>query len=246
MMNDQEALAQDDQDVEVRCHARVSAGRSPSERSLHSCTLLNVEGCRVVYLYGGRNKNGIALDDLHVLDLEANYWRAEKPKGEKPAGRFGHVAQAFESNLYVFGGHSRGQATFNFGGQPEGRSSGMFSDKKKGQREADTEATDQLQRYDTEKQMWSEVEVLGDDRPSARYKHASCFVPERRGEARVFIFGGQDEDGIALNDEHFLNLKPGDEAPSWCALVGLGVSCRAAACFGRGCMAGEGGGERMR
>ena len=86
-MSDDSNLEGGDQNVEVRCHARVSAGRSPSERSMHSCTLLTVEGCRVVYLYGGRNKSGAALDDLHVLDLEANYWRVEKPKGEKPAGR---------------------------------------------------------------------------------------------------------------------------------------------------------------
>eukprot|EP00965_Chrysotila_dentata_P215695 6188929-Pleurochrysis_carterae.AAC.2 len=39
-------------DVEVRCHARVSAGRPPSERSLHTCTLMSVEGARVAYLYG--------------------------------------------------------------------------------------------------------------------------------------------------------------------------------------------------
>ena len=63
---------EEDADVEVRCHSRVSAGRTPSERSLHTCTLQTIEGCRVVYLYGGRSKNGTALDDLHVLDLEAH------------------------------------------------------------------------------------------------------------------------------------------------------------------------------
>ena len=31
------------EDVEVRCHARVSAGRVPSERCLHSCTLVSLE-----------------------------------------------------------------------------------------------------------------------------------------------------------------------------------------------------------
>ena len=68
----------EDADVEVSCHARVSAGRSPSERSLHSCTLQSIEGCRVVYLYGGRNKGGVALDDLHTLDLEANFWSCKQ------------------------------------------------------------------------------------------------------------------------------------------------------------------------
>ena len=57
----------EDKDVEVRCSARVSAGRTPGERSLHSCTLHTVEGRRIVYLYGGRSKSGGTLDDLHVL-----------------------------------------------------------------------------------------------------------------------------------------------------------------------------------
>ena len=59
------AKEEEDKDVEVRCHARVSAGRTPSERSLHTCTLQTIEGCRVVYLYAGRSKQGAALDDLH-------------------------------------------------------------------------------------------------------------------------------------------------------------------------------------
>ena len=59
------------EDVEVRCHARVSAGRVPGERCLHTCTLLVQDGSRVVYLYAGRGKSG-ALDDLHQLDLEGN------------------------------------------------------------------------------------------------------------------------------------------------------------------------------
>ena len=38
---------------------------------------------RIVYLYGGRSKSGVALDDLHMLDLEANFWSCPKPKSEK-------------------------------------------------------------------------------------------------------------------------------------------------------------------
>ena len=77
--------------------------------SCNSCTLQSIEGCRVVYLYGGRSKNGTALDDLHVLDLEANFWSMPKAKNEKPAGRFGHCAASHGENLYIFGGQSKGQ-----------------------------------------------------------------------------------------------------------------------------------------
>ena len=122
----------EDQDVEVRCHARVSAGRAPSERALHTCTLQTVEGCRVVYLYGGRSKSGVALDDLHVLDLEANYWSCPKPKSDKPAGRYGHCAVSHGEYLYVFGGHSKGMATFAFNEEAQGKRPSLFSSKEKG------------------------------------------------------------------------------------------------------------------
>ncbi|KAL3908256.1 MAG: hypothetical protein SGPRY_009871, partial [Prymnesium sp.] len=199
-------LNAEDSDVEVRCHARVSAGRSPSERSLHTCTLITLEGCRLVYLYGGRSKGGHAMDDLHVLDLEANYWSACKPKSEKPAGRFGHCAEGFDNQLFIFGGQSRGQATFKF--QMEAPSSLFTGDKKKGMREAESEVTDQLLQYNTETSTWDELDFKGGNAcPTPRYKHASCLVPERRGGARMFVFGGQDEEDAALNEEYFLDMK---------------------------------------
>ena len=72
------------EDVEVRCHARVSTGRVPGERCLHTCTLLVQDGSRVVYLYAGRGKSG-ALDDLHQLDLEGNVWTQPKVTGPSPS-----------------------------------------------------------------------------------------------------------------------------------------------------------------
>ena len=147
----------EDKDVEVRCTARVSAGRAPSERSLHSCTLQTIEGCRVVYLYGGRSKNGNALDDLHVLDLEANFWSCPKPKGDKPAGRYGHCAAVHGENLYIFGGHSKGQATFNFAEGPPQKPS-IFGDKKRGLRDAETEVCDELLAYHTPTSMHTSAE----------------------------------------------------------------------------------------
>lgn len=214
-------LNAEDSDVEVRCHARVSAGRSPSERSLHTCTLITLEGCRLVYLYGGRSKGGHAMDDLHVLDLEANYWSACKPKSEKPAGRFGHCAEGFDNQLFIFGGQSRGQATFKF--QMEAPSSLFTGDKKKGMREAESEVTDQLLQYNTETSTWDELDFKGGNAcPTPRYKHASCLVPERRGGARMFVFGGQDEEDAALNEEYFLDMKTltwCEDAPCFCARV---------------------------
>ena len=158
----------DDKDVEVRCTARVSAGRAPSERSLHTCTLQTIEGCRVVYLYGGRSKSGSALDDLHVLDLEANFWSSPKPKGERPAGRYGHSAVVHGENLYVFGGHSKGQATFNFAEDMPKPS--IFGDKKRGQRDAETEVCDELIAYHTPTSKFNSCAF-------SHYILAACAVP---------------------------------------------------------------------
>jgi len=194
---------EEDKDVEVRCHARVSAGKSPSERSLHSCTLQTIEGCRVVYLYGGRSKSGTALDDMHVLDLEANFWSNPKPKNDKPAGRFGHCAVSWNEDLYFFGGQSKGQATFSF--QEDMPKPSIFSDKKKGHRDAETEVCDELLAYHTPTMEWKEVSFEGPS-PSPRYKHGACLVPEPKGLARMLVFGGCDEEERAMNDLYFLDL----------------------------------------
>jgi len=202
------------EDVEVRCHARVSAGRVPPERCLHTCTLLVQDGSRVVYLYAGRGKGG-ALDDMHQLDLEGNVWTTPKANSDKPAGRFGHSGVAHGNSLYYFGGHSRGQATFNFN---EGQApSSIFSDKKRGERAADTEAVDEVITYNVDSAEWKELETEG-AAPCPRYKHGSCLIPDRRGAARMFIFGGQDEEGTALNDQYVLQLGA-EGAKTWCAVA---------------------------
>ena len=210
----------DNDDVEVRCHARVSAGKAPSERCLHTCTLMSVEGARVLYVFGGRGKGG-ALDDLHMLDLEGNLWSTPKQSGEKPAARFGHSAVCHNSRLYFFGGHSRGQSTFNFAEAGEKTSIvEKLKGKSKGQRESDTEAVDDVILLTTNQESgaepslaqsheWSELDTGAEpgQRPSPRYKHAAALIPDKGGKARMLIFGGQDEEKTALNDVHLLDLQ---------------------------------------
>mmetsp|Transcript_32293 Transcript_32293/g.53384 ORF Transcript_32293/g.53384 Transcript_32293/m.53384 type:complete len:618 (+) Transcript_32293:54-1907(+) len=205
------------EDVEVRCHARVSAGRAPSERCLHSCTLMSVDGARVAYLYGGRGKHG-PLDDLHMLDLEGNLWTQPKVIGDKPAGRYAHTAIAQGRNIYIFGGKSRGEMTFAFG---EEKPPAMFGDKKKGKRETDAEVTDEVLVLDTSSfpsGEWQELGTIGTG-PCSRYKHASCLVPESQNKARMFIFGGCDEEGNALGDQWFLDIA----AKAWSSVDTSGV-----------------------
>ena len=208
----------DNDDVEVRCHARVSAGKAPSERCLHTCTLMSVEGARVLYVFGGRGKGG-ALDDLHMLDLEGNLWSTPKQSGEKPAARFGHSAVCHNSQLYFFGGHSRGQSTFNFAEAGEKTSIvEKLKGKSKGQRESDTEAVDDVILLTTNQgedggvekvHDWSDLDTGAEpgQRPSPRYKHAAALIPDKGGKARMLIFGGQDEEKTALNDVHLLDLE---------------------------------------
>lgn len=174
---------------------------------------MSVEGARVAFLYGGRGKHG-PLDDLHMLDLEGNLWSQPKLNGEKVAGRYGHTAIAHGKDIFVFGGRSRGETTFAFG---EEKPNSLFSDKKRGKRESDSEVTDELLAFDTIAVEWLEVSSDGDS-PCPRYKHGACLVPERRGQARMFLFGGCDEEGESLQDQFFLDL----DTKTWSAIESKG------------------------
>ena len=136
---------------------------------------MSIEGARVAYLYGGRGKHG-PLDDLHMLDLEGNLWSQPKVSGERPAGRYGHSAEPHENKVYLFGGRSKGALTFAFG--EEEKKHAMFTDKKKGKRESDTEVTDEVIEFNTELLEFNEVATRGDTPPCARYKHGACIVPK--------------------------------------------------------------------
>jgi Ras-related protein Rab-1A len=52
---------------------------------------------------------------------------------------------------------------------------------------------------------WKELSFEGDS-PSPRYKMGSCLVPERQGQARMIVFGGCDEEDVAMNDLYSLDL----------------------------------------
>ena len=75
--------------------------------------------------------------------------------------------------------------------------------------------------FNTSVSGWSELETEGAP-PCARYKHGACLIPERRGGARMLILGGQDEEGIALSDQHVLNLAP-DAPKTWAVLETSGT-----------------------
>ena len=193
----------EDKDVEVRCSARVSAGRTPGERSLHSCTLHTVDGRRIVYLYGGRSKSGGTLDDLHVLDLDANVWSSPKIKGNKPAGRYGHSAVVHGESLFVFGGQSKVRASSD--GSPPNPSL-FVGDRMRA--DAETEVCAELHAYHASTMEWKELngEYKEFDSPSPRCKAASCLIPERHGQAKMLIFGGCNGAEVALNDLYTLDL----------------------------------------
>jgi len=150
-----------------------------------------------------------------MLDLEGNLWSQPKLSGDKVAGRYGHTAVAHGKDIFVFGGRSRGEATFAFG---EERSASLFSDKSRGKLESDSEVTEQLIAFDTCALEWREVSQLG-DAPRGRYKHAAAGVPERRGQARMFLFGGCDEEGEALDDQYYFDF----EERKWTAIESTGA-----------------------
>ena len=94
------------------------ANAAPLARGGHSATLVRgAYGAKIV-VFGGEDRRGRLLDDVHVVDLQTMRWSTpESPlPGAAPTPRAGHVAASFGAgagavtNVFVFGGVARGLA----------------------------------------------------------------------------------------------------------------------------------------
>ena len=81
-------------------------GRGPIARSQHSATFFKGK----LVIFGGRNKDvfpiikNVALNDLHILDIEANCWIAIAMYGDIPGSRWGHRLVSNDQKIMLFGG----------------------------------------------------------------------------------------------------------------------------------------------
>jgi hypothetical protein len=210
-------IADPQDDVEVRCHARATTGKTPPARYLHTATCV---GERLVVL-GGKGAAG-PLGDVHVLNMATSVWTQAKPTGDGPAPRFGHSAIVQGGNqLIVFGGMASGHATFNFGSAASSKPSIPlpFTSKQRGEAERVQECEDELFSLDLDTLTWTHETSAKGVTPSPRYKHTATAIPARKGKVRMLVFGGCDDDQAAMNDHHILDC----DSMEWSALVTRGT-----------------------
>eukprot|EP00741_Cyanophora_paradoxa_P000933 tig00000448_g901.t1 len=96
-----------------------SVGTEPAGRFAHAMAT-----CRgKVYMFGGLDEDGAAVEDLDVVELAmaahgarsaslTATWSRPPARGERPRGRWGHSLCALGPRLYVFGG-TNGRELFN-------------------------------------------------------------------------------------------------------------------------------------
>ena len=94
------------------------ANAAPLARGGHSATLVRGAYGAKIIVFGGEDRRGRLLDDVHVVDLQTMRWSTpDSPlPGAAPTPRAGHVAASFGAgagavtNVFVFGGVARGLA----------------------------------------------------------------------------------------------------------------------------------------
>ena len=94
------------------------ANAAPLARGGHSATLVRGAYGAKIIVFGGEDRRGGLLDDVHVVDLQTMRWSTpDSPlPGAAPTPRAGHVAASFGAgagavtNVFVFGGVARGLA----------------------------------------------------------------------------------------------------------------------------------------
>ena len=85
-------------DTETSEWARLALrGPAPVARGGHTATLVRGEAGGKIVVFGGEDRRGRLLDDVHVIDLAAKTWVAPRTTGAAPAARAGHVAASFGS-----------------------------------------------------------------------------------------------------------------------------------------------------
>jgi len=134
---------------------RPSEG-APKSRLAHTTTDLNEK----LFVYGGRDANGVNLNELHVFDTENNTWQSVAVnQDEGIAGRSYHTATRFnhdQSKFFVFGGCS------------------------------DKGRLNELLEFDAQSQKFTIIEPRSGQAPSARGGPGFTAV----GDSLLYVFGG--------------------------------------------------------
>ena len=200
-------------DTETSEWARLDLrGPAPPARGGHTATLVRGEAGAKIVVFGGEDRRGRLLDDVHVIDLAARSWVAPRATGAAPTARAGHVAASFGggsravTDVYVFGGVCAGSAG---------------------------EVSGELFALDTMSMTWRELEPAGVP-PVPRAGAAGAVV----GEA-WFVAGGGGAGG-GRRDTVALRVEPSSGELEWTSAAEVGAGSSLAA-EGAGVVAGWGG-----
>mgnify|MGYP000863892038 FL=1 len=179
----------------------VVRGMAPSPRYKHSATVIG----DWVLLFGGHGSRFLA--DIHLLSLTALAWSRPQVCGHQPLPVAGHSATLVGSDVIVIGGH---------GGNASMTSIICFGLKD------GTDGACSVEHVSGAVPLVNCTigQALGDS-PSCRGGH--CAV---EAEGRVWLFGGEQESGMLLNDLWMLSPAPGESRGwLWTQVQALGAPC---------------------
>lgn len=129
-----------------------------------------------IYVFGGKNTDGEALNSLKILTLTKTgaIWKYPSVKGKFPAPRYGHSMLVYDTLglIIVYGG--RNDQLLNSG---------------------DCENFNQISVLSLELMAWMAISNTGSTLSMPRYHHAAAIV----GDSMV-IFGGLEPEGYANDD----------------------------------------------
>jgi N-acetylneuraminic acid mutarotase len=174
-----------------------------------------------LYLFGGANFDAGTHDDFFSFNTVTESWSRVSVAGYSPSGRAHHGQACSSSNVYLFGGEdssstllndlsvfsgSGWSATAPSGSVPSARKRFTLTHANNGKLYlfggAGSSSTKLSDAYalDTGSLVWVSLTTTG-ERPTPRDGHSAIVLDER-----LYVFGGNDQNGWSLNDVRFLDL----------------------------------------
>ncbi|KAJ6240236.1 hypothetical protein M0813_24579 [Anaeramoeba flamelloides] len=143
-----------------------TTGTQPTPRSGHASAVIENQ----IWIFGGRNDEGVVLNDLYCLDCNTYTWFCVEPANNSliPSPRVWHTAVFIDTNFVVYGGWSNGA---------------VLGD---------------LWIYDLLTSEWYQPEYSDKSikPPIPRYSHTCTYVPQSN---RMYVIGGNSNNGFLKN-----------------------------------------------
>ncbi|KAJ6227596.1 faciogenital dysplasia protein [Anaeramoeba flamelloides] len=123
-----------------------TTGNRPTPRTGHTAALVGTQ----LWIFGGKNSEGVELNDLYCLDCNTYTWYDVKPeKNFLPPPRAFQSIQIVDYQIYIFGGKCK-ETVYN-----------------------------DIWAYDIEANEWYQPEIKG-TKPEGRYGHSCCYVSQSK------------------------------------------------------------------